>query len=531
VDRGTSYSSLRNARNPKIKNSPNIKKISIKVTKARLGKVDVASDGSEGDEVSSANHPNITNKRRTPKEKKWTKPKDKPSRPLSAYNLFFRHERTLMLGTDVPSQEVEELKKRVHCKTHGKIGFGLMAKMIGGKWKSLNAEEKQVYESQAQIEKERYVQELEVWRLSQMRKVNDSILDDMAAAVSTEANNSPPTASSSSMSTIKKGESSPTTTTTSVAAMGDPKDSKLPGPQGHQQQIHQQQQQQRLGMAFSTESPDYVQALKAQIQTEHQNALLRSSLMNTAPLASGYEDFTGAAEFSANALLQQFHGTNARQPSPPEQHTQQQQQQHQQNFPGAFQNLQGIHHHQQQQRQQQQQQSPLFQGQLGQQQLQQQQQQQQPSQGFLAQQRQQQAQQQQQQQQLQQQQQQQQQLQQQAWQTSHNVTQHQDQDFLWAAQRELERMLQGQSAGNFASMTVPGHQHSSQQQQQQQQHQQQQQIQQHQLSLQYQQLLQQQQLQQQLQLQQQQQQQQHGGNARTNDSSHNDNEAGGDLNF
>jgi hypothetical protein len=487
-----------------------MKKTAKTVDKVRLGNANVASDGSEGDDISSANHPNnLNSKRRTPKEKKWTKPKDKPSRPLSAYNLFFRHERTLMLGTDVPSQEVEELKKRVHCKTHGKIGFGPMAKMIGGKWKCLDAAEKQVYETQAQIEKERYVQELEVWRLLQMRKVNDSILDDMAAAVSTEANttgNTPPAESSSStFTTTQKGTSSQlatTTTTTTVAAMDDPKDSMLPRRRQQQQRLQQQhqQQQERLGLTFPSESQDYVQALKAQLQTEHQNAQLRNSLLNntssaaaSAPFASsGFEDFTGAAELSANALLQQFHGMNPPQPS---QQQQQQQQQHSQNFPNAFQNLQGFH----QQQLQQQRQSQLFQGQLVQQQ---QQQQQQP-----------------------------------LWQTSHNnVTHHQDQDFLWAAQRELERMLQGQSGVNFSGMTVAGPQHSNQQQQQQQQQQIQQQKQQ-QLSLQYQQLLQQQQLQQQLQLQQQQQLQlQQGGNnnARTNESSHNtniDNEGGDELSF
>ena len=33
-----------------------------------------------------------------------------------------------MLGKDVPTAEQEALKKKVHCKTHGKISFAVMAK-------------------------------------------------------------------------------------------------------------------------------------------------------------------------------------------------------------------------------------------------------------------------------------------------------------------------------------------------------------------------------------------------------------------
>ena len=61
----------------------------------------------------------------TPKKrrirKKWKKPKDKPTRPLSAYNLFFRKERAEMLGDSAPPA-LEKGQKRVHRKTHGKIG-------------------------------------------------------------------------------------------------------------------------------------------------------------------------------------------------------------------------------------------------------------------------------------------------------------------------------------------------------------------------------------------------------------------------
>ena len=98
--------------------------------------------------------------------KKWKKPKDKPTRPLSAYNLFFRSERSIMLGVDAPNQELESLKKRVHCKTHGKIGFAEMARVIGARWKSLDSKQRKVFELQALKEKKRYKMELASWKES-----------------------------------------------------------------------------------------------------------------------------------------------------------------------------------------------------------------------------------------------------------------------------------------------------------------------------------------------------------------------------
>jgi hypothetical protein len=100
-------------------------------------------------------------------KKKLKKPKDKPNRPLSAYNLFLRSERALMLGDDTPTAAQESLRKSVNGCTHGKITFGDKARAIGAKWKSLAPESKQQFLDQASKEKERYSLRLATWKDAQ----------------------------------------------------------------------------------------------------------------------------------------------------------------------------------------------------------------------------------------------------------------------------------------------------------------------------------------------------------------------------
>ncbi|KAL3914374.1 MAG: hypothetical protein SGILL_006125, partial [Bacillariaceae sp.] len=102
--------------------------------------------------------------------KKWKKPRDKPNRPLSAYNLFFQKERASMLGNDAKDLDADKGKKRIHRKTHGKIGFAEMARIIGAKWKTLNDDEKTEFTEVAAKEKKRYAEELAVWKEDQKKK-------------------------------------------------------------------------------------------------------------------------------------------------------------------------------------------------------------------------------------------------------------------------------------------------------------------------------------------------------------------------
>jgi hypothetical protein len=99
-------------------------------------------------------------------------------RPLSAYNFFFADERDRLLNagkkedTSVESYDKrkerllaqhvakDRSKRRPHRKTHGKITFTTLSKLIGKRWRQLPEVEKNFFKEVAKADLMRYHDEL-----------------------------------------------------------------------------------------------------------------------------------------------------------------------------------------------------------------------------------------------------------------------------------------------------------------------------------------------------------------------------------
>lgn len=121
------------------------------------------------------------------KKRSWKKPKGKPKRPLSAYNIFFAREReSIILSTPAPPPNPTGAKRRKRRDrvVHGKIGFADLAKHIGTKWKSLDAISRKEFESLAALEKERYQKELDAWNSKQAATTEpEPVISDMSCGL------------------------------------------------------------------------------------------------------------------------------------------------------------------------------------------------------------------------------------------------------------------------------------------------------------------------------------------------------------
>lgn len=96
---------------------------------------------------------------------------EKKGKPLNSYNLFFRFQRDRILKGNMNSQiTIEDVNnisgckryensKRQHRKTHGKIAFTELSRLISSSWKTLDPWTKDLFENRAETVKREYEME------------------------------------------------------------------------------------------------------------------------------------------------------------------------------------------------------------------------------------------------------------------------------------------------------------------------------------------------------------------------------------
>ena len=125
----------------------------------------------------------ISNKRPTKK-----KPKDKPKRPLSAYNFFFKEEREKILKvvlSDEPTDTFNEPDSEDYIddktlgrlrKEGGKVSFEEMGKLIGQRWKNLQPDRLTKFSELAAEDTDRYKKEMQGYNGRQEAKMRSEAL-------------------------------------------------------------------------------------------------------------------------------------------------------------------------------------------------------------------------------------------------------------------------------------------------------------------------------------------------------------------
>ena len=90
--------------------------------------------------------------------------KERPKRPLTAYNFFFHDER-LKLLEELPERRAPGSRKK--GRGHGKIAFADMAKVISAKWKVISTERTIYYANLANQDKFRYREQMQAFEKAQ----------------------------------------------------------------------------------------------------------------------------------------------------------------------------------------------------------------------------------------------------------------------------------------------------------------------------------------------------------------------------
>jgi hypothetical protein len=102
----------------------------------------------------------------------------KPKRPLSSYNLFFHHQRKVILAATSNNQT---------GTVRQKITFEALTKLVSGRWKKVTPEEKNVFLELAAHDKKRYNKQMSEWRAHM-----ETVIDRMVNAGPSDSATLPP---------------------------------------------------------------------------------------------------------------------------------------------------------------------------------------------------------------------------------------------------------------------------------------------------------------------------------------------------
>lgn len=123
------------------------------------------------------------------------KPKDKPKRPLSAYNFFFKEEREkilkIVMAEDPFSEEIQKEKESDEYldeeaigrlkKEGGKVSFEEMGKLIGSRWKNIDPDRLGKFSELASEDTERYKEEMAAYNGRQEAKMRSEAMKPPAS--------------------------------------------------------------------------------------------------------------------------------------------------------------------------------------------------------------------------------------------------------------------------------------------------------------------------------------------------------------
>lgn len=96
------------------------------------------------------------------------KPKDKPKRPLSAYNFFFKEERLSIIEERRNSDSNDDLNQNLSEKA-GKVNFEELGQLIGQRWKNITTDRMAHCTKLAKADTERYRTEMDIYNETRER--------------------------------------------------------------------------------------------------------------------------------------------------------------------------------------------------------------------------------------------------------------------------------------------------------------------------------------------------------------------------